>query len=192
MKTVTRDSGANVKILRALERAGLIQVTDVLLENGRTNKKFSAKEPAIFVIGHSHIGECVIAANHTPHSRIREIIGRDPRHVKDAMHLETHLRLGHDYIVTEDSDFLSKKDILCQEFECEIVTPDELREMLTDPGNSGASATATDASASSAPSPRSAGSARGSPKTAGRPLRACGRCSSRSRSASAAHVPRAA
>lgn len=136
MKTITRDSGANVKILKKLENAGLIQVTDVLLENGRENRQVKNKEPAIAVIGHSRIGECVIAANDTPYDAIRDIIGRDPQHVKDAMHLETHMRLGNDYFVTEDRDFLDNRDALQCEFGCEIVTPHELEAMLTDPGNS--------------------------------------------------------
>ena len=51
---------------------------------------------------------------------------------------------------------------------------------------------ATDASASAAPWPRSGGCARASPRTAGRPLPACGRCSCRCRSACAARAPRAA
>src|SRR3981081_4482949 len=51
------------------------------------------------------------------------------------------------------------------------------------PKSSAASWTATDASASSAPWPRSGGCARASLRTAGRPLRACGRCSCRCRSA---------
>jgi hypothetical protein len=64
-------------------------------------------------------------------------------------------------------------------------------EMISCPRSSAASATLTDASASLAPSPRSGGYALSSPRTAGRPLRACGRCSCRCRSACGARVLRA-
>jgi len=59
------------------------------------------------------------------------------------------------------------------------------------PRNSAASATATDASTSLAPSPRSGGCVRASPRTAGRLLPACGRCSCRCQSACARRVLRA-
>jgi hypothetical protein len=59
------------------------------------------------------------------------------------------------------------------------------------PRSSAASATVTDASASLAPSPRSAGCALWSPRTAGRLLPGCGRCSCRCRSACGVRVLRA-
>lgn len=40
---VTRDSGANVKLLKHLERAGCITIYDVMLENGRDNRKVKDK-----------------------------------------------------------------------------------------------------------------------------------------------------
>jgi hypothetical protein len=60
------------------------------------------------------------------------------------------------------------------------------------PESSAASPNATDAGASAVPSPRSGECARASRRTACRLLRACGRCSSRCRSACAAPSPRAA
>src|SRR5262249_28537345 len=54
------------------------------------------------------------------------------------------------------------------------------------------SLTGSDASASLAPWPRSGGCARASPRTAGRPLPACGLCSCRCRSAYGLYAPRAA
>src|SRR5438270_12400854 len=59
------------------------------------------------------------------------------------------------------------------------------------PKSSAASSTSTDASISATPSLRSCGCARGSPKTAGRLLPGCGRCSCRCRSACGARVLRA-
>jgi hypothetical protein len=60
------------------------------------------------------------------------------------------------------------------------------------PKSSAASLTCSDASASATPSPRSGGCVRGSPRTAGRLLPACGRCSCRCRSACEARALRAA
>ena len=37
--SITRDSGANVKILKRLQNAGFIKIYDVMLENGRENTK---------------------------------------------------------------------------------------------------------------------------------------------------------
>ena len=59
-------------------------------------------------------------------------------------------------------------------------------------GTSAASLNGSDASASSAPSPRSGGCVRASPRIADRLLPACGRCSCRCRSACATRAPRAA
>src|SRR5438105_6953601 len=59
------------------------------------------------------------------------------------------------------------------------------------PGTTAAFATYSDASASLAPSPRSGGCARVSPRTAGRLLQACSRCSCRCESACGARVLRA-
>ena len=60
------------------------------------------------------------------------------------------------------------------------------------PGSCGASGSGSDVSACAAPWLRSGEYVRASPRTAGRPLRACGRCSCRCRSACAARAPRAA
>jgi hypothetical protein len=64
-------------------------------------------------------------------------------------------------------------------------------ELISYPRSSAASAIARDASTSAAPWPRSGGCALSSPRTAGRPLRGCGRCSCRCRSACGARALRA-
>jgi hypothetical protein len=63
---------------------------------------------------------------------------------------------------------------------------------LNYPESSAASDSGSGVSACAAPSPRSGGCARASPRTAARPPPACGRCSCRCRSACAARAPRAA
>ena len=136
MKTpliITRDSGANVKALRKLERAGLIECHDVMLENGRENRKIPNKMKPIGVWGHSRWGESVWPSEDCLYDEIRQIIGK--RNVGDAMHLEAHIRSGNDVFVTEDNDFLSKRDELNAEFGCEIMTPDELTDMLREMGS---------------------------------------------------------
>ena len=125
---VTRDSGANVKTLRRLERAGLIECHDVKLENGRENKKIKRKILPVMVWGHARWGEAVRADKDCYFDEISEIIGKDG--IADAMHLEAHLRSEHDVFVTEDNDFLSKRDQLSAAFGCGIMTPEELAEML--------------------------------------------------------------
>lgn len=64
------------------------------------------------------------AENDCTYDEIRKIIGVE--HVKDAMQLEAHIRNGHDYFVTEDTDFLKKREELIREFDVKIVTPEEL------------------------------------------------------------------
>lgn len=128
--TVTRDAGANVKKLRDLERLGLIRCHDVLLENGRENKKISRKIRPILGYPYYVYGEGVWADENCKYNAISAIIGKEK--VADAMHLEAHLRYEHDVFVSEDNDFLSKRDQLKAAFGCEIMTPDELVARLTD------------------------------------------------------------
>src|SRR4051794_40571411 len=63
--------------------------------------------------------------------------------------------------------------------------------LLSYPRSSAASCSLTDASASLAPSPRSGGCVLWSPRTAGRLLPACGRCSCRCQNACGARALRA-
>jgi len=129
MQKVTRDSGANVKVLRQLELDGLITVFDILLENGRENRKVKQKIKPIGVWGHSRWGESVWADKNDPaYEQILAIVGHD--NVKDAMHLEAHLRSGNDVFVTEDTDFLKNRRALEAQFACTILTPAELKDRL--------------------------------------------------------------
>lgn len=122
--TVTRDSGANVKILRKLEKDGFIKIFDVKIENGRENKKVPEKVLPVGVWGHARWGEAVYAGDDCKYEDIRKIIGHN--HVKDAMQLEAHIRSSHDYFVTEDTDFLKVREELERKFGVKIITPTEL------------------------------------------------------------------
>ena len=125
--TVIRDSGANVKILKFLERKGCIKIFDVMLENGRENKKVKDKILPAGVWDHCLWDEAVWSDDDCLYDEICKIIGSN--NVKDAMHLETHIRNSFDYFVTEDNDFLNKRDILKDKFNVLIVTPLELQKI---------------------------------------------------------------
>lgn len=125
--SVTRDSGANVKFLLGLQNDGFIKIHDVMLENGRENKKVKDKVLPVGVYNHGKWGEFVWGGKDTTYDDVRQIIGRD--NIKDAMHLEAHIRNKHDYFVTEDRDFLDKREELETKFNIKIVTPQELEKI---------------------------------------------------------------
>ncbi len=126
--SVTRDSGANVKVLKMLERAGYVEVYDLMLENGRENKKVKKKIlPVAVCDSGARWGECVLSGEDSTYGDIRKVIGR--QNIQDAMHLEAHIRNEHDYFVTEDTDFLKVRDRLNEKFSVKIVTPSELKEI---------------------------------------------------------------
>lgn len=126
---VTRDSGANVKTLRRLEALGLITLTDILIENGRENRKVKNKALPVGVWGETRWGEAIWASENSSYDRIKEIIGVE--NVKDSIHLEAHIRMGNDIFVTEDNDFLTIREELKQEFGCVVMHPNELKAKLT-------------------------------------------------------------
>lgn len=119
-----------MKKLKTLEKQGYIEIYDVKLENGRENKKVKEKILPVLVLGHTRLDECILAGEDTIYEDVRKIIGRE--NIKDAMHLEAHIRNGHDYFVTEDTDFLKVRDVLQKRFTIKIVTPDELISILMD------------------------------------------------------------
>ncbi len=126
---ITRDSSANVKLLKKLENKGLIKIFDVMLENGRENRKIKEKILPIGVWGHSRWDECVWGDEDNKYDEILHLIGR--QNIKDAMHLETHLRSENDYFVTQDKDdILSKRDELLKQFGIKAVSPEELQLIL--------------------------------------------------------------
>lgn len=125
--SVTRDSGANVKLLKKLESVGFIIIHDVMLENGRKNQKVKSKSLPVMVLDHSRLNECVLGGSDSIYKDLLNIIGKD--NVEDAMHLEAHIRNGNDYFITEDTDFLNKRDDLKQNFGVNILTPRELEKL---------------------------------------------------------------
>lgn len=127
MLKITRDSNANLKLLKWLERLGLIVITDVLGEN--ETKKVKDKIGPVGVWGHFKWDDgSVWASDDNKYSEICEIIGKN--NIQDARKLEAHIRSGNDCFVTEDNDFLSKKDWLKHELGVEVITPQELVKMI--------------------------------------------------------------
>ena len=124
---ITRDSGANVKILKAMENEGYIKIHDVMLENGRENKKVKNKILPVGVWDHARWDEAVWASSDCAYDEIRKIIGMN--RVEDAMQIEAYIRNKHDYFVTEDNDFINKRDELNEKFGVKIVTPKELEKI---------------------------------------------------------------
>ncbi len=125
---ITRDANANVKILKSLEKKGLLEIYDVMLENGRENKKIRNKILPDGVCNHSRCDECVVGSDEDGiFGDIYKILGKNK--LEDAMHLEAHIRNKHDYFITEDNDFLQKREMLEAKFGVNILTPKELQEL---------------------------------------------------------------
>ena len=122
---VTADSGANLKLLRALERQGLITLTAVNLENGKQNR-VSDKIGPIAVWGKCKWGDgSVWGSDDNIYQQVLSIVGVN--NYQDARHLEAHYRSGNDIFVTEDNDdILSKKDTLL-ELGIRVMSPEELK-----------------------------------------------------------------
>lgn len=127
---ITRDKNVNLKRLKKLERAGLITIHEVQIEE--IPKSAKNKILPVLVFGHTEWGECSFAGEKCNYPKILDIIGKE--NIKDAIHLEAHIRNGYDYFVTEDKgDFINnkKREKLQHEFNnLEIVTLDELENIL--------------------------------------------------------------
>lgn len=85
-------------------------------------------------IGHSRIGHAVIGGESdvSESDRMMEIIfpetkGEKPnaKKVRDVMHLLTHKKHNRDIFVTNDRDFITKKEELKSEFGIVVMTPQE-------------------------------------------------------------------
>lgn len=121
---VTRDSNANLKILKRLEYYGCIEIFDVKTENN-TNKVLRKVLPA-GVRGVFKRGEFIRGGGDN-YTQIKKIIGEGKIH--DVIKLEAHIRNRFDYFVTEDHDFLDKREELREILGVKIVTPQELEGM---------------------------------------------------------------
>ncbi len=128
--TVTCDKNTNLKKLKGLERKGLIKIYAVAIEGFEDTNKITRKELPIAVIDSKFatIGNCVIAADDTPYSKIGRVIGKHNH--GDCLHLERHISSGRDVFVTDDNDFLSKKAELHQYFGVNIQTVEDLEKEL--------------------------------------------------------------
>lgn len=122
---ITRDSGANLKIIKRLEKMGFVDVYDVKYEN--ETKKVKNKVLPIGVWDRTKWDECVWAGSDCSYDSIRETIGKE--NIGDAIKLEAHIRMKNDYFVTEDHDFLDKRSQLKRKFKINILTSEELKKL---------------------------------------------------------------
>ena len=128
--SVTADSGANLKLLRKLERQGLITITAVNLENGKQNK-VSHKVGPVGVWGKSKWGDgSVYGSEDNIYEQVLSVVGG--HNYQDARHLEAHYRSGNNIFVTEDlGDILSKKEALFEQLGIRVMSPEELKSVLS-------------------------------------------------------------
>ncbi|MFD1157825.1 hypothetical protein [Roseovarius aestuarii] len=128
MLTVTCDQNADLKRLRKLELAGLVELWCVSIEELKNTRRIAKgrKEPPIIVIGspHSTWGNAMVASADTPYSELEEIIGRQNH--ADVLHLERHIESGRDVFATSDKDFLAHRATLESRFSIQIRTVEEL------------------------------------------------------------------
>lgn len=123
--TVTKDVSADLKKLKKLERKGLILIKQVKIEN--VSKKVSDQPLPNGVWGHTKWDEMKWASEDDAErfEQLKRIIGKG--NIKDAIHVDTHIRDGNNYFVTEDTDILNVRKQLEQRFNgLKIRTPDEL------------------------------------------------------------------
>ena len=127
---ITADVSANMKTLRSLEQKGHIEIHVVNIENHKISKKITNKKNPVAILDSEFalLDYCVIASNDTPYKTIQQIIGK--QHHADILHFESHLESKHDIFVTEDTDFLSKRERLSDVFATRIMTPEELGDIF--------------------------------------------------------------
>ncbi|MBR9864878.1 MAG: hypothetical protein GYB24_15680 [Rhodobacteraceae bacterium] len=110
--SLTVDGNANQRLLRQLESQGFVEIHALNIESAIDNKKLKRKHMplAVFDSPHSTIGNSVIAADDTIWPDISAAMTKDNH--GDAMQLEGHIRSGRDIFVTDDKDFLERRDAL--------------------------------------------------------------------------------
>ncbi|WP_164681976.1 hypothetical protein [Fuscovulum blasticum] len=128
--TLTVDANANQKILRQLKRKGFVELHAMNIENMKENNKLKMKDMplAVFDSPHSTIGNSVIAANDTIWPKISATMTKDNH--GDAMQLEGHIRSGRDVFVTDDRDFLDRREVLKEKFGVTIKSTEEIAEVF--------------------------------------------------------------
>lgn len=128
--TLTVDGNANQKLLRRLEANGFVELHALNIESMTSNKKMKRKDMpiAVFDSPHSTFDNCVFAANNTIYSDVSTAMTKDNH--GDAMQLEGHIRSGRDIFVTDDGDFLDRRDALRERFGVKIKSTNEIAEMF--------------------------------------------------------------
>ena len=130
-KSLTVDGNANQKLLRKLESRGFVEIHALNIESAIGNKKLKKKDKPLAVIGsrHSIIGNSVIAADDTIWPDISAAMTKDNH--GDAMQLDGHIRSGRDIFVTDDKDFLKRRDALKKKFGVTVNSTQEIAKMFT-------------------------------------------------------------
>jgi hypothetical protein len=127
--SVLRDKNVNLKRLRKLVRAGLIEVYELDLENRPKGSRFV---PPVAVYGTTAYGQSVYGgdADQERLKTILRIMGGGRQSIGDALTLDAAFRNGHGYVVTNDKDeFIAngKRERLEALLpQVKIVTPKEL------------------------------------------------------------------
>lgn len=124
--TLTVDANANQRFLRQLESRGFVELHAINIENMTDNKKMKRKHMPLAVLDspHSTIGNCVIASNETIWPEVSAAMTKGNH--GDAMQLEGHIRSGRDVFVTDDRDFLSRRDRLKEQFGVTVKSTEEI------------------------------------------------------------------
>jgi len=128
--TLTVDGNANQKILRRLEADGFVELHAINMESMITNKKIKSKDRpiAVFDSPHSTYGNARYAADDTVYPSVSKAMTKDNH--GDAIQLEGHLHSGRDVFVTDDRDFLDRRDKLFEEFGAVIRSTEEVAAMF--------------------------------------------------------------
>ena len=105
--TVTVDRNADLKTLKKMEVAGLVELFALGIEGFEDTKKLRNKELPIAIINSPFglIGHSLSAADDTSYALIEKIVGKQNH--GDCLHLERHIASKRDVFVTDDNDFLS-------------------------------------------------------------------------------------
>ncbi len=126
---ITVDKNVDLKRLRKLEQQGKIEIIDVKIENPT---KIKNKALPLAVLGHTKLGEMLLADNNSFYDQIIKILGTDK--IGDAIILDAHSRSKNDLFVTNDKDaFINygKRERLEKSFSnLKIVTVVELEQII--------------------------------------------------------------
>jgi len=128
--SLTVDGNADQRLLRQLENQGFVEIHAINIESAIDNKKLTRKDMplAVFDSPHSTFDNCVIASDDTIWPDISAAMTKDNH--GDAMQLEGHIRSGRDIFVTDDKDFLNRRDALREKFGVTVKSTREIAEMF--------------------------------------------------------------